>query len=120
MDEDSFLYVADRARDVIITIGELVQSLEIENILKEHPKINEVAVVASPDPIYQERVTAVVVLNPGETATADEVKVWCRDKMASFKLPRRVDFVSEIPKVGPEKVDKKAIRDWYWKGKFEV
>lgn len=120
MDQDGFVYVADRARDVINTAGELVQSLEVENILSQHPKIDEVAVVSSPDPIYQERVTAVVVLKPGETASADEIKEWSRDKMASFKLPRKVDFVPEIPKVGPNKMDKKTIRDWYWKGKFKV
>lgn len=84
-------------------------------------KLAGVAVIGIPDPEYQERVTAVVVLKPGETATSEEIMDWCRDKMAGFKRPRRVDFVDELPSVGADKVDKKVIREWYWKGeKFKV
>jgi len=121
MDKDGHLYVSDRAKDVINTGGELVYTLEVESMLLKHPKIAEVAVVGSPDPEYQERVTAVVVLKRGETATSEEIMDWCKDKVASFKRPRRVDFVDELPIVGPDKIDKKLIRDWYWKGeKFKV
>jgi len=114
-EEDGNLYIADRSKDVINTGGELVGSLEVESILSQHPKIAEVAVIGIPDPEYQERVTAVVVLKPGETATSEEIMDWCRDKMAGFKRPRRVDFVDELPIVGADKVDKKVIREWYWK-----
>lgn len=116
IDKDGNLYIADRVSDVINTGGELVGSLEVESILSQHPKIAEVAVIGTPDPEYQERVTAVVVLKPGETATEQEIMDWCKDKMASFKRPRKVDFVDELPIVGADKVDKKAIREWYWKG----
>ena len=123
-DEDNNVYVSDRAKDIINTGGELVYPVEVENVLLTHPKVAECAVVSSPDPIYNEKVTACVILKSGEEGTealADELKEFCRTRMASFKIPRRVDFVSEIPKVGSGKIDKKAIRAEYWREeKFKV
>jgi len=123
-DEDGRVYVADRAKDIINTGGELVYPAEIENVILTHPKVAICAVLGTPDPIYTERVTAVVVLKPGEKGSSvlgEEIKEFCRGKMASFKLPRKVDFVKEIPYVGSGKVNKKKMRAEYWKDeKFKV
>lgn len=123
-DEEGRIYVSDRAKDIINTGGETVYPAEVENILLEHPAVMQCAVVSCPDPVYTERVAAVIVTRPGVVGTedlADQIKEYCRDKMASFKLPRRIDFVKEIPMVGSGKVDKKKIRAEYWKEeKFKV
>ncbi len=123
-DEEGRVYVADRAKDIINTGGELVYPAEVENVILSHPKVAQCAVIGTPDPIYTERVTAVIVLKPGEKgsdALANEIKEFCRGKMASFKLPRKIDFVKELPYVGSGKLDKKALRAKYWKDeKFNV
>ena len=123
-DEDGRVYVADRAKDIINTGGELVYPAEVENVIVTHPKVAICAVLGTPDPKYTERVTAVVVLKPGEEGSeelGDEIKEFCRGKMASFKLPRKVDFVKEIPYVGSGKVNKKKMREEYWKDeKYKV
>ena len=123
-DEDGRVYVSDRAKDIINTGGETVYPAEVENILLAHPAVAQVAVVGAPDPVYTEKVTAVVVPKPGTEGTeelADDIREFCRDKMASFKLPRKVDFIKEIPYVGSGKVDKKKLRAEYWKDeKFKV
>ncbi|MFZ5631512.1 MAG: AMP-binding enzyme [Bacillota bacterium] len=96
----------------------------MENVILRHPKVAWCAVVSSPDPVYTERVTAVVVLRPGLEGSedlAEEIKEFCRGKLAPFKLPRKVDFARELPFVGSGKVDKKRIRAMYWKDrKFKV
>lgn len=123
-DEDNNVYVSDRAKDIINTGGELVYPVEVENVLLTYPKVAECAVIGIPDPIYNEKVTACVVLKLGEKGTqvlANELKEFCRARMASFKIPRRVDFIGEIPKVGSGKIDKKRLREPYWeKEKFKV
>ena len=123
-DEDGRIYVSDRAKDIINTGAETVYPAEIEGILIEHPAVMQCAVVSSPDPVFTETVTAVIVTMPDieETeALATELKEFCRDKMASFKLPRKIDFINEIPMVGSGKMDKKKIRQEYWKDKkFKV
>jgi len=123
-DEEGRIYVSDRAKDIINTGGETMYPAEVEGILLEHPDVVQCAVVGSPDPVFTERVTAVIVTKPGVEGTeqlADQIKEYCRDKMAAFKLPRRIDFVKEIPMVGSGKVDKKKIRGEYWKEeKFKV
>lgn len=123
-DEEGRIYVSDRAKDIINTGAETVYPAEVEGVLLEHPEVVQCAVVSSPDPVYTEKITAVIVLKPGVEGTeelAGRIKEFCRDKMASFKLPRRIDFVDEIPMVGSGKVDKKKIRAKYWKDvKFKV
>lgn len=118
------VYVSDRAKDIINTGGETVYPAEVENVILRHPKVAWCAVVSSPDPVYTERVTAVVVLRPGLEGSedlAEEIKEFCRGKLAPFKLPRKVDFARELPFVGSGKVDKKRIRAMYWKDrKFKV
>ena len=123
-DEEGRIYVSDRAKDIINTGGELVYPAEIENVILEHPMVDQCAVISTPDPLYTEKVTAVIVLKTGVEGTealADEIKESCRNRMASFKLPRRIAFVNEIPYVGSGKIDKKKIREEYWKEeKFKI
>jgi len=123
-DECGRVYVSDRAKDIINTGGETVYPAEVENVILRHPKVAWCAVVSSPDPVYTERVTAVIVLKPGLEGSeelAEEIREFCRDKLAPFKLPRKVDFARELPFVGSGKVNKKLIRAAYWKDKkFKV
>ena len=88
MDEDGYLYIVDRKKDVIISGGENIYPVEIENILATHPKILEVAVIGTPDEKWGECVTAVVKLKPGQEMDREEFLEWCRDQFPSYKRPR--------------------------------
>jgi acyl-CoA synthetase (AMP-forming)/AMP-acid ligase II len=114
-DEEGHLYVVDRKKDMILSGGENISSVEIENTLLNHPAIFEVAVVGIPDERWGERVHGAITLKPGCTVTSEEVVAWCKDKMAGFKRPRSLDVFSELPKSPVGKVLKRAIRDQYWK-----
>lgn len=114
-DLDGYLYLVDRIKDVIITGGENVYPAEVERVLAEHPAIVEVAVVGTPDPDWGEAVRAVVVLRERGDATADRAMAaalidWCRSKLAGFKRPRVVDFVSALPRNAAGKVLKRELR----------
>ena len=98
MDEDGYFYIVDRKKDMIIRGGFNVYPREVEEVLKEHPKILEVAVAGIPDPHRGETVKAWVVLKPGETATEEEIIEWSKERMAKYKYPRFVEFRSELPK----------------------
>ena len=102
----------DRVKDVINTGGETVSSLEVEREIIKHPAVQECAVIGTPDPVYQERVTAVITLQPGKTATADEIIEFCKDKLASNKRPRRFEFISseEFPRTSMGKIIKRDLR----------
>jgi acyl-CoA synthetase (AMP-forming)/AMP-acid ligase II len=109
MDEDGYLYIVDRKKDVIISGGENVYPVEIENILATHPKILEIAVIGTPDEKWGECVTAVVKLRPGQEMNQEELLEWCRDKFPSYKRPRRVEF-GDLPKSPTNKILKPALR----------
>jgi acyl-CoA synthetase (AMP-forming)/AMP-acid ligase II len=109
-DEKGFIYIVDRKKDMIVTGGENVYSREVEEILYTHPGISEVAVVGIPDPVWVERVHAVVVLKENATATEDELIVFCKEHLASYKAPKSVDFVESLPKNPQGKILKKEIR----------
>lgn len=110
MDEDGFLYLAGRKKDMIIRGGENIYPVEIENVLHSHPKVLESAVVGIPDDYWGEIVKAVIVLKPGETATPEEIMEYCREKMASYKKPAIVEFVEALPKNAMQKVLKNILR----------
>jgi long-chain acyl-CoA synthetase len=97
-DEDGYLFIVDRKKDMIIRGGENIYPKELEGILFTHPKILEASVVGVPDPIYGEEVMACVVVRPGETLGEEELREWCRQSMASYKVPRYVDFRESLPK----------------------
>jgi len=112
MDEDGYFYIVDRKKDVVISGGENVYPVEVENVLMTHPKILEAAVIGTPDEKWGERVTAVVKLKPGEEMSRDELLEWCREKLPAYNRPRRVEF-GEIPKSPTNKVLKHELRKTY-------
>lgn len=109
-DEDGYLFIVDRKKEMIIRGGENIYPKELEGILFTHPKILEASVVGVPDPIYGEEVMACVVVRPGETLGEEELREWCRQSMASYKVPRYVDFRDSLPKNIIGKVLKKELR----------
>ena len=109
-DEKGFIYIVDRKKDMIVTGGENVYSRDVEEILYKHPGISEVAVIGIPDPVWVERVHAVVVLKENTTATEKEIIVFCKDHLASYKAPKSVEFVESLPKNPQGKILKKEIR----------
>jgi acyl-CoA synthetase (AMP-forming)/AMP-acid ligase II len=116
MDVEGYVTIVDRKRDVIITGGENVYSVEVENELYSHPAVLEVAVIGVPDEKWGEAVKAIVVLREGQEATEEEIMQFCKERMAHFKVPKSVDFVSALPRTGSAKIAKVALREEYWKG----
>jgi long-chain acyl-CoA synthetase len=117
MDEEGYVYIVDRKKDMIITGGENVFSTEVENALYTHPAILEAAVVGVPDATWGEAIKAIIVLKPGMRATAEDIIEHCRAHIAHFKVPRSVDFhESGLPKSGSGKILKRELREKYWAG----
>jgi long-chain acyl-CoA synthetase len=100
VDDDAYVVISDRKKDVIITGGENVSSIEVEDCLYQHPAVAEVAVIGIPHPDLGEEIGAAVALKPGASATPDELREFARDKMAAYKYPRQVWLVEALPK-GP-------------------
>jgi acyl-CoA synthetase (AMP-forming)/AMP-acid ligase II len=100
---------------MIITGGEHVYPSEVEAIIAQHPKVFDVAVIGVPDDIWGEAVKAVVILKEGETATEEEIIEWCRGKMAGYKKPKSVDFISpeEMPRTATGKILHRKLRERY-------
>lgn len=113
MDEHGYLYLLDRKKDLIITGGELVYSLEVESALYEHPKVQECAVVGVPDETYGEALLAAIVPVPGETLTPDELIEHCRSRIGGYKIPRRFVLLDALPKSAMNKVLKHELRRLY-------
>ncbi len=109
MDENGYFYIVDRKKDMIIASGLNVYPSEVEGVLYEHPKVAEAAVAGIPDPKRGETVKAWVVLKPGETATVDEIREFCRDKLARYKIPYYVEFRDELPKTMVGKVLRRML-----------
>ena len=114
-DTAGYFYILDRLKDMIVTGGENVYSGEVEAVIYGHPAIREAAVFGVPDPQWGELVMACVVLKPGATLTADDLIAFCRRSLASYKLPRRVEFSeTDLPKSSSGKVLKKTLRERFW------
>ena len=111
MDEDGYFYIVDRKKEMIIRGGENIYPKEIDNLLYSHPKILEAAVVGVPDEIMGEEVKAYVVPRPGETMTEEDVRRFCKENLASFKVPRHVEFIEQLPKNIIGKTLKKHLKD---------
>jgi acyl-CoA synthetase (AMP-forming)/AMP-acid ligase II len=116
MDEDGYIYLVDRKKDMIISGGENIYSREVEEVLYMHPAIFEAAVVGVPDDKWGESVKAVVVLREGMHASEEEIIEFCREHLASYKKPRSVEFCAELPKTASGKIRKDVIREPYWAG----
>jgi fatty-acyl-CoA synthase len=116
MDEEGYVTIVDRKKDMILTGGENVYSTEIENVLYMHPAILECAVIGVPDEKWGEAVKGIVVLKPGQKATVQEIIQFCKDRVAHYKAPKSIDFMDALPRTGSGKIHKKGLRDSYWKG----
>ena len=115
MDEDGYFYLAGRATDMIIRGGENISPEEVEAALLTHSKVEEAAVIGIPDEEWGEQPRAIVVLKQGEVATAEEIMEYCRTNLSSFKRPRSVVFVNELPRNPMGKVLKRVLRELYGK-----
>ncbi len=109
-DEEGYLFIVDRKKEMIIRGGENIYPKELEGIIYRHPQVMEVAVVGVPDPIYGEEVMACLVLHPGQTLTEEAFKDWCRANMASYKVPKYVDIRTALPKNILGKILKKELK----------
>jgi fatty-acyl-CoA synthase len=107
---DGYLEIRDRLKDVIISGGENISSIEVEGVLLRHPAVQEVAVVGLPDEKWGEAPHAFVVLKAGATATGDELRVFARERLAGFKVPRAATFLAELPKTATGKIQKYVLR----------
>ncbi len=111
MDEDGYIFLAGRGDDLIIRAGENISPEEVENAIYTHPAVDEVAVIGVPDPEWGQEVKAVVVLKKGMTATEEEISEHCRKELASFKRPRYVEFIDELPRTSTGKILKRVLRE---------
>ena len=116
LDDNGYLYIVDRAKDVIISGGENIYSREVEDALMAHPAVAEAAVVGAPDERWGEAVIAYVVLQPGMLADEAALVAHCRTLIAGYKRPRQIEIVNALPRLPHGKVDKKALRVKYWEG----
>jgi fatty-acyl-CoA synthase len=116
MHPDGYIELRDRAKDIIISGGENISTIEVEQVILQHQEILECAVVGIPDPHWGENPKAFVTLRPGGEVTAEEIVAFCRERIAHFKAPRAVEFC-ELPKTSTGKIQKFALRDREWQGK---
>ena len=113
LDGEGYLFLTDRIKDMIVTGGENVYPVEVEEVLARHPAVAEVAIIGVPDERWGETIKALVVPAPGATADADELVAFARTQLAGYKLPRSVDFVDVLPRTPTGKVLKRELRDRY-------
>lgn len=116
MDEKGYVYILDRAKDMIISGGENIYSREIEDVIIKHPAVLEVAVIGVPDEKWGESIKAMVSLREGRKATEEEIINFCKQYLASFKKPKSVEFIDAIPKNAYGKVLKRELREKFWAG----
>jgi acyl-CoA synthetase (AMP-forming)/AMP-acid ligase II len=112
-----YIVIADRKKDVIITGGENVSSIEVEDCLYQHPAVAEAAVIGVPDDRWGETIKALVMLRPGAAATAEELVAFCRSRMAHFKCPTSVELREALPRTATGKLQKFRLREPYWAGR---
>ena len=111
LDEDGYLFIVDRKKDMIKASGYQVWPREIEEVISSHPAVHEVGVAGLPDKMRGEKAKAWIVLNEGATLTESEIKSWCRERLAPYKVPAKYEFVKTLPKTQVGKVLRRALRD---------
>jgi acyl-CoA synthetase (AMP-forming)/AMP-acid ligase II len=116
-DDEGYIYIVDRKKDMIISGGENVYPREVEEILYRHPAVLEAAVIGTPDPYWIEKVHAVVVTKKGASTTAEELIAFCKEHIAGYKAPKSVEFVDSLPKNPAGKILKRELREKYWEGR---
>ena len=114
VDRENYLLIVDRKKDIIIRGGENIASIEIERILYSHPAVLECAVIAIPDSRWGECPVAFVVLRVGHPCSSEILMQHCRTRLASFKVPDRIELVNSLPKGGTGKIQKRVLRETYW------
>ncbi|MFI9491880.1 MULTISPECIES: class I adenylate-forming enzyme family protein [Streptomyces] len=114
LDQDGYLFITDRKKDMIISGGMNVFPSEVEQVIWSHPAVQDCAVIGVPHDDWGEAVTAVVELNPGAQVDGSELIALCKDRLGSVRAPKRVDFVDSLPRSGNGKVLKRAVRERYW------
>jgi fatty-acyl-CoA synthase len=117
LDDEGYLYVQDRVKDMIVSGGENVYPREIEDVLHRHEAVADAAAIGVPDETWGEAVKAIVVLRDGASATAEEIIEFCRGSLAGYKRPRSVDFVDALPRNPTGKILKRELREPYWEGR---
>jgi len=117
LDEDGYLYIHDRIKDMIISGAENIYPAEVESAICDHPDVAEAAVVGVPDDQWGEAVKAIVVMKPGKSATAADIIKFTRERIAAFKTPKTVDFIPALPRNASGKILRRNLRDPYWAGK---
>lgn len=117
IDDEGYLTIVDRKKDVIITGGENVSSIEVEDVLFSHPAVAEVAVIGVPSEKWGETIKALVVLTPGSEATEAELIAWCKEKAAGYKAPTSIEFRDELARTATGKLQKFKLRQPYWEGR---
>ncbi|KUI13112.1 long-chain fatty acid--CoA ligase [Mycobacterium sp. GA-1285] len=115
IDEEGYIFVEDRLKDMIISGGENIYSIEVERVIAEHPAVTDVAVIGVPDEKWGEVVKAVVSVE--DSITSEEVIAWCRERLAAYKCPKTVDITDELPRNPTGKILKKELRKPYWEGR---
>jgi acyl-CoA synthetase (AMP-forming)/AMP-acid ligase II len=116
IDDEGYILIVDRSKDMILSGGENVASAEIERVLYQHSAVLECAVIAIPDEQWGEVAKAVITLRPGREASEAEIMDHCRKHLAGFKIPKSVEFADSLPKGGTGKILKKVLRQKYWAG----
>jgi acyl-CoA synthetase (AMP-forming)/AMP-acid ligase II len=114
MDAGGYVFILDRKKDMIISGGANIYPREIEEVIQQHPAVMEVAVVGVPDELWGESVKAVIALRDGYSATEQEIVDHCLSHLASYKKPKSVEFVPELPKNAYGKIPKRELRERYW------
>ena len=118
--EEGYLLIVDRKKDIIVSGGENISSLELEKAILAHPAVLEAGVIPVPDEKWGEVPKALVVLKPNATASESELIEFCRARLSHYKCPRSVEFVDSLPKTGTGKILKKDLRKKYWQGKDTI
>ena len=119
-DQDAYILLVDRQKDIIVSGGENISSLEVEKTLLAHPGVLETAVIPVPDQKWGEVPKALVVLKSGAQASEAELIEFCRSRLAHYKCPRSIDFLESLPKTGTGKVLKRDLRKKYWQGRETI
>ncbi|MHA1796156.1 MAG: class I adenylate-forming enzyme family protein, partial [Promethearchaeota archaeon] len=117
LDEEGYLYVVDRCKDMIVSGGENIYPKEIENVIYKLPEVKMCAVLGAPDPKWQERVCAYVVLKDGCKLTEDEIINYCKERLARYKAPKEVHFKEELPLSPQGKILKRVLKEMLWEGR---
>jgi fatty-acyl-CoA synthase len=120
IDEEGYVRLVDRKKDLVKSAGEWISSMDMENLIMAHPKVMEAAIIGVPHPKWQERPLACVVVTPGESVSADELKDFLKDKVkAAFWIPDEIIFLKEMPKTSVGKFNKRELRKLYAEGQLK-